>query len=89
MLTDEKEMCFPSTGNTDFSVDGQGSDCVSLHTHTKRTPVSPEDTSSTTSSYHHSSTHLGYEGNRDYAEACRAWTIKHKLDMGSVDGSGP
>lgn len=87
MLTNEKEMCLLSTGCTDYLTDGQEGNCASLHTH--KTPISPEHTSNATCSYGCSSAHLGCRENRDYAGACRDRTIKHTLDTGSVDGSGP
>lgn len=36
--------------------------CLFAHTHISKTPISPEHTSTSTSSYDHSSAHLGCEG---------------------------
>lgn len=77
LLTDEKDLCLLSTGGTDFLTEWL---CL--------TPISPEHTS-TARGYDHFCARLGCKGNRDYTGACRAWTIKHTLDTGSVDSCRP
>lgn len=90
IVADVKEMCSLSTSSTAFFTVALGNGVRPVaQTHTQSTNFPLNTHLATTSSYHHSSAQLGCEGNRDYAGACRAWTITHALGSGSADGSGP
>lgn len=85
MFTGERRMCLLSNQGTDFLTDWLH---LISHTRTFETLISLEHPP-INQGCECSSAHLGYKGNRDCTSACQAWTIKHTLEAGSVDGSKP